>query len=244
MRKYLAIDLETASDVPERRGAWKKARPFGICCAAACCAETDEVFLWHGKDGNGSPTGRLTKAEVQGLVEALKGFVRRGYTLLTWNGLGFDFDVLAEESDAFDECKELALAHVDMMFHVFCEKGYPVSLAKAAEALKLPGKHENLDGVLIPGMWKAGDYQRVLDYAAQDVKLTCQVAIRSETNRRFQWITSKGTRSAIDLNKGWVTVAEALQKPEPDTSWMDRPLSRREFTNWVLPRNANERGKS
>ena len=30
---------------------------------------------------------------------------------------------LAEESGMVDECRHLALGHVDMMFHVFCELG-------------------------------------------------------------------------------------------------------------------------
>ena len=40
--------------------------------------------------------------------------------------------MLAEESGSGDPCRELALGHVDMMFHIFCEKGFPVSLEKAA----------------------------------------------------------------------------------------------------------------
>jgi hypothetical protein len=49
--------------------------------------------------------------------------VRARYTIVTWNGTGFDFDILAEESGMLAECKGLAVNHVDMMFHVLCRLG-------------------------------------------------------------------------------------------------------------------------
>jgi hypothetical protein len=35
------------------------------------------------------------------------------------------------------------------------------------------------------------------------------------------------------LPHGWLTVSKALLLPEPDTSWMSNPISRREFTGWI-----------
>lgn len=51
----------------------------------------------------------MTREEAQHVVEYLSQMVADGYTVLTWNGLGFDFDVLTEESHAFETCKDLAL---------------------------------------------------------------------------------------------------------------------------------------
>ena len=56
----------------------------------------------------------------------------QGFTIVTWNGLGFDFDVLAEESGLPRECAETGLDHVDMMFHVLCKLGHPLGLDAAA----------------------------------------------------------------------------------------------------------------
>jgi len=64
------------------------------------------------------------------LVQHLSDMAADGFSILTWNGLGFDFDILAEESGAAASCREFALGHVDMMFHVFCSLGYPVGLEK------------------------------------------------------------------------------------------------------------------
>ena len=37
----------------------------------------------------------------------------------------------------------------------------------------------------------------------------------------------------LDLPAGWLTVQEASELVEPDTSWMTNPPSREEFTAWL-----------
>ena len=232
-RKYVAFDIETATDVPGADFDWRPHRPLGISCAAALPSDTEEPIIWHGKTGDDSPAHRLSLDDARRVVHDLAKMVGDGYTLITWNGLGFDFDILAEEADALDECKELALSHVDMMFHVFCEKGFPVALDKAAQALGIPGKPKGMSGLLAPQLWAQGRYQDVIDYVSQDVRTTLQVAQMCEKQRRFQWTTRKGTTSQLNLNRGWLTVRDAMRLPEPDTSWMDAPIPRRQFTQWL-----------
>jgi hypothetical protein len=74
----------------------------------------------------------MSREEADALVRCLSKQVERGYTLLTWNGVGSDLDVLAEESGMFDRCRVLALAHAGMMFHVLCRLGYTDSPANAS----------------------------------------------------------------------------------------------------------------
>jgi hypothetical protein len=235
-RRYLAFDIETAKDVPGEDFNWKPHRPLGICCAAALPSDGKDPIVWHGKDAQGLPTGRLSQKEAQLLVKDLADFVVKGYTLLTWNGLGFDFDVLAEESDCRAQCQALASRHVDMMFHVFCDRGFPVGLEKAAQALRIPGKPEGMSGILAPRFWAKGQFQKVIDYVAQDARITLHVALQCEQQRRFQWITGRGKTSSMPLDRGWLTVEESLRLPEPDTSWMDHPLPRHHFTRWLAPK--------
>ena len=40
----------------------------------------------------------MSREETAGLVRYLSEKVTQGYTIVTWNGVGFDFDVLAEEA--------------------------------------------------------------------------------------------------------------------------------------------------
>jgi len=123
--------------------------------------------------------------------------------------------------------------HVDMMFHVFCDRGFPVALDKAAQALGIPGKPPGMSGVLAPRLWAQGRFQDVEDYVSQDVRIALQVAVKCESQRRFDWMTRRGTVSSIPLPRGWLTVQEAMRLPEPDTSWMSSPIPRREFTRWL-----------
>ncbi|MHB8901072.1 MAG: ribonuclease H-like domain-containing protein [Thermoguttaceae bacterium] len=232
-RKYAAFDIETAADIPEAATSWVSYRPLGITCAAVFPQDDAEPTVYHGKSPDGTPAPRMTQAEARQLVRQLENVVAEGYTLLTWNGLGFDFDILAEESGALAECRKLARDHVDMMFHIFCERGFPVALDKAAEAMGIPGKPAGMSGLLAPRLWAQGRHDEVLDYVAQDVHLARDIALQCEKKGRFQWMTARGKRSVLPLPRGWLTVAEALQIPPPDTSWMSSPISRHRFTSWL-----------
>lgn len=231
--KYLAFDIETAKEVPGEDFNWKPYRPLGISCAAAFACDAKEPIVWFGKNSDGTPAHRISRGEAENVVRELVKLAADGYTLLTWNGLGFDFDILAEESGSYKECRELALNHVDMMFHVFCDRGFPVKLEKAAQALGIPGKPAGMDGRLAPQLWAQGRYQDVIDYVIQDVRIALQIAIKCERQGRFQWITQKGVSKSMDLPRGWLTVRDAVRLPEPDTSWMNNPIPRREFTQWL-----------
>jgi len=123
---------------------------------------------------------------------------------------------------------------VDMMFHVFCSLGHPVALDKAAQGIGLPGKPPGMSGFKAPKLWAQGHFKEVLEYVAQDVRTAMRIAQTCEQRRTFEWITRKGTKSSMPLTNGWLTVREALRLPEPDTSWMSTPLSRRDFTAWLL----------
>ena len=232
-RKYLAFDIETAKEVPGDDFDWHAHRPLGIACAAALPSDASAPLLWYGKKKEGTPAPKMSRQDARDVVDQLTGLVKDGYTLVTWNGLAFDLDVLAEESDAGDVCRDLARNHVDLMFHVFCVKGFPVALDKAASALGIPGKPAGMSGYLAPQYWAAGRYQEVLDYVAQDVRTTLQVAELCDRQRSFRWQTRKGSVSSIDLPGGWLTVDQALRLPEPDTSWMNTSVPRQQLTRWL-----------
>ena len=120
-----------------------------------------------------------------------------------------------------------------MMFHIVCALGYPVALDKGAQGMGFPGKPGGMSGIQAPKMWAEGRHQDVLDYVAQDVRMAIQIAQAAEQRRRFEWITRKGTKSNLPLPKGWLTVRDALKLPEPDTSWMTKPLRRKDFMSWL-----------
>lgn len=175
----------------------------------------------------------MSQADARGLAEYLSKMAADGFAILTWNGLAFDFDILAEESGAAAICAECALGHVDMIFHAFCCLGYPIGLEKAAQGMGLAGKPPGMSGALAPKLWAQGRFQQVLEYVAQDARTAMQLAETCEAQRKLQWITRRGTKSSMPLTHGWLTVREAMKMPPPDTSWMSSPMRRSDFTAWL-----------
>ena len=233
VRKYLAFDIETAKDVPGADFNWKPHRPLGIACAATLACGAAAPTVWFSEASPDASTGQMSRERCRELVDYLTKMVSDGYTIVTWNGLGFDFDVLSEESGAFDLCRDLATNHVDLMFHVFCDRGFPVALDKAAEALKIKGKPKDVTGKEVPQLWAKGERDKVLAYVGQDVNITLQIAQMSEANSKFVWKTRSGTASIIRLTRGWLIVREAMKLPQPDTSWMTNAIPRNDFTDWL-----------
>ena len=156
-------------------------------------ADADEPILRHGGSNRARPADRMTREEAAALVEYLEDHVARGYTLLTWNGVGFDLDVLAEESHMLGACRRLALGHVDMMLHVLCRLGYGVSLDAAARGMGIEGKPEGMSGELAPLLWADGKREEVLAYVAQDVRTTLDVATACEAGGALRWVARSGS---------------------------------------------------
>lgn len=231
--RFLAFDIETAKLTPDGENI-QDHRPLGISCWAAAWIGTNgepNSIVGHGGD-KGEPAPRMIREECAELVDGLRAAVEDGFTLLTWNGCGFDFDILAEESGMHEECAELALHHVDMMLHFHCQKGFPVGLNAVAKGLGLEGKTEGMDGSKAPQLWAEGRYDEVLRYVAQDVRATLEVALTVEQRKDLCWIARSGKPNFVAIPR-WLTVFEALQLPEPDTSWMDSPIPREQFTEWM-----------
>ncbi|MCA9076044.1 MAG: ribonuclease H-like domain-containing protein [Planctomycetaceae bacterium] len=231
--RYLAFDIETAKVTPGPVRDVKALRPLGVCCAAVLLSGESVPRIWHGVTSEGTPSPRMTEAEVQQLVRDLAEYVEQGWTIITWNGAGFDFEILAEESGLQEECARLALDHVDMMFQVVCEKGFPIGLDAAARGMELQGKSKQVQQHEVPQFWADGRTDEVLSYLTADVRATLEVALTCEQRQELCWITQRGRKSRMPLSTGWLSVTDAMKLPLPDTSWMDNSKSRESFLDWL-----------
>lgn len=231
--KYVAFDIETAKDVPGADFNWRPHRPLGIACSASMSCSCKEPRIWYSKGTDGTPLLQMSRSDVAEFVHYLDSLIKDGFTPLTWNGLGFDYDIVAEESNLWDQCKQQALLHVDMMFHIVCEKGFPVSLANAAEGMGLQGKLKEIDGCDAPTLWVQGQHDTVINYVAQDVRATLQLGMECHSRRILKWRTSRGTVASMPLPQGWLAVKDAMRLPIPDTSWMTDPIHRNTFSAWL-----------
>lgn len=232
--KWLSFDIETAK-ITEDGNNLEAERPLGICCWALAW-ETHlgvEIQTGHGLAANYTPTPRLGKYECQALVKKLRQLtLYEGYTLLTHNGVGFDLDILAEESGMHAECVELAMNSVDMMLQFHCTKGFPIGLDAIAKGMGLSGKTEGMSGSLAPVLWANGECVKVLEYVGQDVRSTLEVALRVEQIGELRWIAKSGRLNAVPFSR-WMTVREALELPLPNVSWMTDAWPREKFTSWM-----------
>jgi hypothetical protein len=232
-RKYVAFDIETAKILPAHVQDLRAHRPLGISCAATLSSDDGSPRLWYGRTRNQKPAPRMTRNDAENLVRFLSEMTDAGFTILTWNGLGFDFEILAEESELWDECRHLARAHVDMMFHAFCELGYPLSLNSAAAGMRLQGKSATVAQHMAPQLWADGKTDAVLDYVTQDARTTLEVATTCEAQRVLRWVARSGNIRDMRLRSGWLSVHDAMRLSQPDTSWMDNPIPRTRFTGWL-----------
>jgi hypothetical protein len=238
-KRFVAFDLETAKILDNVTGDLLSHRPLGITCAVAIRSDRpDSPIVWHGRDGSGAPTASMASAEAAALLTQLESFIDDGYSLATWNGLGFDFAVLADESGLVERCARLAERHVDMLFHAFCALGFRFGLQSAAEGMRLAGKTKGMSGAMAPLLWAEGRYDEVIKYCIQDTRTTLEIATAAEQSRKLYWKAKSGSRRDLALPSGWLTVGEANALPLPDTSWMRNPPSREEFFRWFPGRTS------
>jgi hypothetical protein len=232
--KYLAFDLETAKVPSWCVDDWMMHRPLGISCAATHCEQAKAPVLWYGrKRGEKSPASKMTVLEAKALVKYLRRCVTAGYTIVTWNGIGFDFDVLAEESGMHTVCKSLALGHVDMMFHLLCQCGFGVSLNAAARGMRLTRKCEMRIGATMPRLWADRKYEEVFRHVSRDVRIILDLATTCGERGFLRWITRWGTGRMMRLPNGWQKAGDALTGPEPLLPHEDRRWSRERLTAWM-----------
>lgn len=221
--KYAAFDLEIIRIFPEGATDWWAYAPLGISCAAVALSDSDDAIVWSGHPELGIEGSRA-------ILAGLRRLVQDGYTLVGFNSLGFDFRVLASESG--DDCRDLAMSHVDLYWHLFCLLGYGPGLDRLAKGMGLAGKTAGMDGAKAPILWAEGKRQEVIDYCVADVCTTLALALRGDRLGGVQWVSKSGKKIMVDFDH-WLTASEALALPEPDTSWMSAPRTRKGAIEWL-----------
>jgi len=239
--KYVAFDLEISKEIREGCEDWRSLRPLGISCAATYDS-TGNLTIWQPqkpRDSNASYASKMSEVECGELANYLYKKHELGYEVITWNGLGFDFDVLCEEVcfPTKERVIELALDHIDVAFAMLCAKGYMIGLNTAAQGMNLPGKTDGMSGALAPAMWQQGReaQEKVLEYVGQDAIVTANVYDAITRKQVLYWISRSGRYSYWRVRKV-LRVNEALKTPEPDTSWMTDPWTREKFVGWIEER--------
>lgn len=233
--KFLGFDLEVCT-WPEDNN-WDRVTPLGVSCIGLVGTGWDEPQVYYASSCTGKPEPRpMNTSELKCFADDLYLLSQEGYKIVSWNGLQFDFFVLHLEKPD-DMFKTFAMNHIDLMFYILCSKGWPVGLNVVAHGLRLPGKMtDGVSGADAPKMWMEGsleDREKVLEYVGQDAKTTLDIVEVASRIESLTW-QSKSSRRWQSLPFSKVpTVAECLEIPLPNTSWMDNPLTRESFYDWA-----------
>ncbi len=232
MNKYQSYDIEIVNEFPE--GEQPDLRTT-IPSVAAICTNYENCQFFYDDP-------YMTKKTAQRLVEVMSDNLDNGIIPLTWNGLSFDFQLLAYYSDLLEQCGKLALNHVDMMFLVVAHKGFYLSLNKALVGANIQGKlHDvmlndgkifnSMDGSKAPLLWRNKEFSAVKEYLRVDVEQPLKLAEHIEKTKTIQWISGSGKirKCFTDM----LTVKEALKLPVPDTAWMANVKYRPEYYSWI-----------
>lgn len=222
-----SLKLAFAEGKDKRINIWDY-YPFGISVGALKLSDdpnAEVVLSSHG----GCPRQEMTVEDVTAFVTKLFKLQQDGYKVFTWNGAGFDWRLLAKITGEHRLCVDLCKQSYDPMFQVLCTLGYPIGLNSVSKTFGLQAKE--MSGADAPAQWEAGNFDAVIEYVIGDVKRLEGIIIEIIKQGGVKWTTRKGALKFQPMKK-FLTVAECLRLPEPDTSWMDNPLTREEVTSW------------
>ena len=208
----------------------EKYAPFDISVAATAVHDGDER-VWYSKDNEGRPALHLTQERAQELLEYLDEMQEKGVMVCAWNGLGFDLKWIGHQAGNMALAARIALKSFDPMFQFFNQAGFPVGLGKVAAGMGIT-QEKLMDGADAPKQWLAGNHQEVMDYCLGDCQMTNLIVRAIQETRQVKWVTGKGTISSKPMPR-LKPVEEVIQDPGPDQSWMDTPLLKTKFYEWV-----------
>lgn len=155
------------------------------------------------------------------LVEA-----RARATIVSFNGLSFDFQVLAHKCEPALQRQVAALAiseqHVDIMFAFAGAHGYYASMQSFAESL---GLSKTWDGAAAAA---SDDVDAIIAYCKQDVRVLQKVheaalqngflARKTKAGRPVKWVLTAGMGP-----QNTACVIANLRTFKPDQRWMTNP---------------------
>ena len=71
-----------------------------------------------------------------------------------------------------------------------------------------------------------------MDYCLGDCQMTNLILLAIQKARQIRWVTGRGYISSKPMPR-LKPVEEVIQDPEPDQSWMDTPMPKVKFYEWV-----------
>ncbi len=227
---FLSVDIEI-SDIFQLgpNEDIEKYAPLHVCIASTAVYGGEER-LWYSVEAENKPILNMTQSKAHSLLQYLEDMQGKGYMVCSWNGLKFDFQWIGYMAQDMKYAARIAKNSYDLMFQFFNQKGFPVGLEAVGKAMGIKQK-KIMKGADAPKEWRAGNYNLVQEYVLNDSRITNDIILAVMKQKKISWITKSGQQKSEVIHR-LKMVREILNDPEPDQSWMDKPLPRRTFYQW------------
>lgn len=171
------------------------------------------------------------------IVEAAAFMTQCQDPVCTFNGTSFDFKMLAAATTnpaAKTQLAHLALTHTDIMLQFACSNGYFSSLASFTVPTLNKGKIGS--GGSVEEQWAGNKKQEVIDYCADDAKLTAELYMYGANYGRLERVSKAGKTSqwVLPPQPIWKAAAKCFDHiTVPD--FLDKPPPIQSMADWTLP---------
>lgn len=231
--RVIAFDIEIANEFELLPGEdLDKYAPFDISVAASTTRD-GSVRHWLKRADCGTPSRCIDAALAREMLTYLRSEQEAGSIVAAWNGMAFDVRWIGHVAQDPELAAEVALDLYDPMFQFVSRRGFPISLASAADGLSVV-ETKLMAGADAPKEWAKGNHQKVIDYVAGDCRLTREVVEKVVARREIRWRTKKGTISSEAFPK-LERVRDVMRAPPPDQSWMSDPKPWESWFGWLAP---------
>lgn len=245
---YFDFEITRNGSHPNTEDDVWKGWPFGISAAAIRQNDSTAVYTYQQPvssiyavnetwDAALFSQRALSTHSANVILNALLSFQEDGNRVFAWNGVSFDWQLLAKLTGRWKEATLGAKKSYDPMFQGLCLAGFPVKQESVAMAFGYPGKV--ISGGNAPQLWEDGLEDVVVDYVQGDVIMLERIVRSVERYGGLKW-TSKGGSTMFTpfFPRHLLTVEQALELPLPDTSWAKDDggltVTREQFTDWFV----------
>jgi len=173
--------------------------------------------------------------------EVIEWILTSDETIVSWNGLAFDFKFLFDRCQCEQTKARLAFAavnrHVDIMFDFMVSNGYPASMQSFATPL---GHSKSWSGAEAA---TSEDYDAIVAYCKDDVAVLKQIytaglaqgwlARMTKANKKVVWVLHYDQQHGTPYVRNCIDCLNTLGRTPPNQSWMTDPIRIPDTVAWA-----------
>ena len=165
----IALDIETKNHSTEI-GGWGNTHMFVVSTVATWDGTIGKTYVEKDIMDKVIEKSDMKVLPLRQLKYDLDDMLKAGTKLLGHNIVAFDLPVLRDSLDIYCVRKFLSeQQYIDTSKEIVKQHGERMSLQNLVD--NTLGESKSLESIMAPSMWKAGEYQEVVDYCLKDCKL-------------------------------------------------------------------------